>query len=930
MTWHGFTSGLRALVRRPEVDQEIDDELAHYVQQATEANIRAGMAPVEAARAARARVGSRTAAHEEALSGRWEAGIESTITDIGYALRSLRQHRGFALAAILTMALGIGANTAMFSVVNAVMLRPLPWHDANRLALIWTNDVTRGLPREPTAFLTITDWQSSSRSFDDLAYYSTQRVAIMTGGPGSRGRSRSALVSANLFGMLGVSPAMGRTLSRTDESERAPVAVISHAFWQRWFNGRPDVLGQSLQLEGGAKEGLGTLTVIGVMPPDFYFPDRLTEIWTPSTTYWRFDQESTERFPTWARRWTAIGRLAPDVSINDARADMARVGQYLASVHTTSLADFPGFGTTVMSVLDSITGQNVQFTLWVLLGAVLLVLLVACVNVANLLLARGAARQHEFAVRRALGAARTRIVRQLLTESLLLSLTGGAIGLLLAVWGTKVLGIAATGFVPRIDEIGLDWRVLAFALGASILAGMGFGLAPAVRLSRADASDTLKGGGRSAGHVRLRRSRDVLVITEFALALTLLTGAGLLLRSLQQLQAVHPGFDPSQVLMTRIEFPTELPSAAGAQPASAKAQSRVAAAHQLLERVSSLPGVTSAGFSDDLFVNGQGNKSIVIPGKSAEAMGSGELNEGTLTPGFFPTLRVPIRRGRALTDADTDQKIRATWTVVPGDLPLVERQRAMPAEPSVVNEAFVRRFFPNEDPLGARFCINDVNKPYCYEIVGVAGDMHRQGLERRAIPEYYGPWIPSSNGRADLLVRTTTDPLSLATAVRNAVSAVLPGATVVTMSTADTQLGAFSALRRLQTSLLTGFALLALVLAAIGIFGVVHYTVAERSREIGVRVALGARPSSVMRLVLSQGMRTAVIGIVAGLAASLAVTRVLATYLFEVGSTDLVTFTAVPVILGLVAMTACALAGSRALKVDPVSALRDGSATRAR
>jgi putative ABC transport system permease protein len=416
-------------------------------------------------------------------------------------------------------------------------------------------------------------------------------------------------------------------------------------------------------------------------------------------------------------------------------------------------------------------------------------------------------------------------------------------------------------------------------------------------------------------------------MTEFALALTLLTGAGLLIRSLVHLQSVNPGFDPSQVLTVRIEFPTIVarPTPVNlTQPEAGQfmALGRLAVANQLLERMSALPGVTSVGYSDDLFVNGQGNETILIPGRTDWETETGELREGSVTAGFFSVLRVPLRSGRFISDQDAIQKIRAQWSLAPTNLSLEAKRQISIPEPVVVNEAFAQRFFPDEDPLGKWFV--DPNRAYRYEIVGVAGDMHRSGLERHPVPEYFGPWLPSSNGRVDLLVRTTDDPLGHASTVRREVLGAIPGATVVSASTADAQLGGFSALRRLQTSLLALFALLALALAAIGIFGVVHYTVSERTREIGVRVALGATPGSVMRLFLNQGMRTAAIGIVIGVATSLAWTRLLSSQLFGIGSTDPVTFSAVSLLLALVGVAACWLAGRRALRVDPVRALREG------
>jgi predicted permease len=726
--------------------------------------------------------------------------------------------------------------------------------------------------------------------------------------------------------MLGVAPAIGRVISVDDDVSRAPVAVISHSFWQRWFAGTPDIIGKTITVDDASKGGLGTLSVVGVMPPGFYFPDQLTEIWTPASTYWRFTRESTERFPSWARRWTALGRLAPGASMSDARDELQTIGRQLASTYASTVPDFPGFDTSVVPILDSITGQNVQSALWMLLGAVSLVLLVGCANVANLLLARGAARQEEFALRRALGAGRGHIIRQLLTESLLLAIAGGVIGTFIAAGGTKLIASAATGFVPRINEIVVDWRVLGFALLASLVAGIAFGLGPALQLSNSDAGDALREGARGTGRVRLRRSRDLLVIAECALALVLLTGAGLLLRSLGHLNSVDPGFDPQNVLTVRIEFPTDPPPtreerAQTSATSQARARARTALASHLIDRVRALPGVTEAGFSDDLFVAGQGNSSITIPGRSVEDMG-GELNDGTLTSGFFPVLRVPLRRGRLLTNDDIERKIAALWSPVTTDLPLAEKERRASPEPVVVNEAFVRRFFPNEEPIGRKFCIDPTNKTYWYEIVGVVGDMHRSGLERSAIPEYFGPWFPSSNGRVDLLVRTEHEPLTLAASVRDEVRRAIPGVTVVSVSTADALLGGFSALRRLQTWLLTGFAVLAVSLAGIGVFGLVHFMVAERTREIGIRVALGATPASVTRLVLTQGMRSPVAGIAIGLAAAFALTRLLSSMLFGVGATDPLTFAAVAAVLASIAAGACWLASRRALRVDPLQALR--------
>jgi putative ABC transport system permease protein len=411
------------------------------------------------------------------------------------------------------------------------------------------------------------------------------------------------------------------------------------------------------------------------------------------------------------------------------------------------------------------------------------------------------------------------------------------------------------------------------------------------------------------------------------MALVLLTGAGLLLKSLNRLQSVDPGFDPRRVLTLRLEFPFEAaPTAEGRMQTSVSEQTRARAReqrlHDLTERLQSVRGVESVGFVDDMFVASQGNKSITIPGRSAGEIPPGELTDGSVTPGFFSTVRVPLRRGRYLTRDDVEQKVRALWSPVVTDMSLAEKERLATPEPVVVNEAFMRRFFPGDDPIGKRFCIDPTNKTYWYTIVGVVGDMHRSGLERSTIPEYYGPYIPSPNGRVDLLVRASGDPLALAATIRSEVTRALPSIVIVTVSTAESQLGDFSAQRRLQTWLLAMFALLALVLAAVGIFGLAHYAVAERTREIGVRVALGATPGDVLRLVIAQGMRMPALGIVLGLAASAGLTRIIAHQLYDVGATDPMTFAVVAIVLALVAACACYLAARRAAGADPVQALR--------
>ena len=924
-------AGVRALIQKDVVARELDDELSDYVARATEEKVRAGLSREAAERAVRIEIGGFEATKERVRAGAWEATVETLWQDVRFAARGLRRNPGFTTVAVLTLALGIGANAAMFTVVNAVMLRPLPYRDADRLVLIWTDDARRGLHHERTAYRTISDWTSANRTlhtFDDLAFFSTQRVAPMSAAPSmERGRARSALVSGNLFSVLGVRPELGRPLTHADEEEHASVVVISHAFWQRWFGGAPDVIGRGLTIDDASKGRISHVTVVGVMPAGFYFPDKITDMWTPATTYWRFDRESNEHFLPDARRWTAVGRLAPGVDISRARHDLARIGERLTTSYPSDVHDFPGFGTTVLPVLDSIAGASLQSALWLLLAATALVLLVACANVANLLLARGASREQEFALRRALGGGRGRLLRQLVAENLVLAGAGVLPSIAIAVWGTRIVANAAAAYVPRLDEVAVDGRVLLFAVATATAAALLFGGVPALRLSSADPNDALKEGasGRAAGSVGLRTSRGLLLLAECTLAIVLLAGAGLLLRSLNRLQGVEPGFDPRHVLTMRLEFPSEavVPNDngdGGSRSEAARARGREQDMQNLLARITTMPTVSGAGFIDGLFIGGQGNKSIVIPGRTAVA--SGELNDGSVTPDLLSTLRVPLVRGRMLTHEDALQKIRALWSVVITDLPLAEKERRAIPEPVVVNEAFARRFFPGEDPIGKRFCIDPTSKTYWYRIVGIVGDMHRQGLDHEPIPEYFGPYLPRPNGRADLVVRTSGDPLTLATSVRGEVARLLPSVVIASVATADAQLGEFLAQRRLQTWLLTAFAAVALALAAIGIFGLVHYSVASRTREMGIRLALGATPLDVVVLVIVEGLRMPLLGIGLGLAGAAVLTRVMSHLLYGVTATDAATFGAVALLFAVVATLACYVAARRTARVDPVEALR--------
>ena len=880
-------AGLRSLVRREIVERELDDELRHFEEMDAEERMRTGVPPNEARHAARVRVGG-VSTRERVIDGGWEAHVDRVWKDVRHGWRGLVRNPGFATVAVLTLALGIGANTAMFSVVNAVILRSLPYRDADRLTMLFTADARRGLEREETALPTIMDWRTQSRAFDDVAYFSAHRVSAIAP-TGERTVTLRAYVSGNLFATLGAAPQIGRTISTRDQAERALVAVISHGFWQRQFAGAPDVIGKVLRLDDPATGGVLALTVIGVMPADFFFPNKHTYIWVPASTLPGFDSERGDRFTHASREWTAVGRLARGVDPDDARGDLGRLATRLTALYPAGDPDFPGFAASVVPMLDYVADARTQTALWLLLGAVGLVLLVACANVANLLLARGATRQGELALRRALGAGRARLVRQLITEDIVLVALGGGLGLLLGLWATRLLRAWAGPFVPRVDEMTVDWRVLLFAGGIATLSAFVFGLIPALRLSSGQAADALRGdGSRGTATLRLKRQRGTLVMLECALAVCLLAGAGLLLRSLLLLEDVNPGFDPNGVLAARLVLPMDTVT---------RVDARLQQLNDLTSRLDALPGVQSVGFIDDMFISHAVDASITIPGRPGTI---GELVQSAVTPGFFETLRVPLRLGRYPERTDASRAMQSVS----------------------INEAFAKRYFPNENPIGRRFCTGPAGTAKCYEIVGVLGDMRRQSLEKAAVPQYFVLYLPRAQGRVDMLVRVGEAAHGVETAVRRVAAAAFPGITVASLTTLDQELGDFGAQRRFLAGLLTMFAALALVLAAVGIFGVVLYSVSERRREIGVRMALGATAHDVLRAVVLDGMRQPLLGIAIGVAVALAATHVLRSLLFGVNATDAATFAAVVILLVSVAGVACLAAALRAVRIDPVDALR--------
>jgi predicted permease len=794
--------------------------------------------------------------------------MDGVTNDLRYAARMLRRSPSFTAIAIVTLALGIGANTAMFSVVNAVILRPLPYQDPDRLAMLWTNDPKRDIREEGTSYPTFLDWRSQSRAFADMAICSRGNPVTLTGGNEPE-RVMGEAVSANLFPLLGVTPILGRTFSDDEEQQREHVVVLSYGLWQRRFGASREAIGKMLEVDGQ------TFQVIGVMPAGFYFPTKDVQLWQPATFVSMTllpavrDRIWTSRFSDW---WRVVGRLRPTATFDDAQAEMTAIGQRLALAYPTTDVGFAGFGVNVVPMLLQTTGRDLQRALWVLLGAVGFVLLIACTNVANLLLARGAARQREFALRAALGAGQVRLVRQLAVESALLVVGAAVVGLALALAGVRVLQAAAPPGIPRLDETQLDPRVLIFTASVSIVGGLLFAIVPAWKTSRSDPADALKQGGRTGSEgLRLSRARRTFVVVECALAVALLAGAGLLLKSFVRVETVNPGFEAKQVLLVRIN--------------SARLS------RELLDRIASLPGVQAVGairsfdpMNPDIAITAEGQPSLRAP-----------LTSERVTAGFFQAMRVPLRTGRHFTEEDG---------------------RGM----AIINQTMAKTFWPREDPIGKRFKrgASDSTSRWM-TVIGVVGDMRRRGLERDAVSEFYEPEIEPS---MELAIRTTTDALGHVASVRQVIRSFDGHAVIGRVTTVENHLGELGAARRFQTWLIAVFAGLGLVLSAIGIYGVMHYAVAQRTHEMGIRIALGAGGSHVLWLVIGEGLRLALIGVAAGLLAALQLTGVMARLLFEVSATDPAIFAIVPVMLTMVAVLACYLPARRASKVDPIVALR--------
>jgi putative ABC transport system permease protein len=799
--------------------------------------------------------------------------------DIRFGLRSLIKHRTFTVVSIVTLALGIGANTAIFTVVNAVVLRPLPFAEADRLTIIWTTKDAN--QEQPLSFADYNDLRNQTKSFGAIGAASPLWNFTLTG-TGEPEPVQGLFVSANLFELLRVSPARGRNFtSEEDRVGGTPVAIISHALWERRFGGDQNIVGQTITVGGF------NATIIGVMPPDFQFLEPAAELWVPL---------SQNQFASSARNvrlLSVIGRLNDGAQPAAANAELNTIASQWAGQYPDSNA---GVGMRNVPLHQQVTGKF-RPALLLLLGAVGLVLLIACANIINLMLVRSASRQKEIAVRAALGAGRRRLLRQLLTESITLSLIGGGAGIMLGAWGVQALLALSPIKLPQYNEIRVDLYVLTFTLGASILTGVLFGLAPAWQALKVDLNSALKEGGRtSMADSRQRRLSSLLVIAETAMAMVLLIGAGLLLKSFAHLLDVRPGFATENVLTMQVGLPNQ----AYQQP-----QKRIAFMQQLEANLAAAPEVQSVGFVTRLpLLSAMNNITtfLAIEGREVPVASRPEIDFRRASTGYFQTMGIPLLAGRLVTEQDVTNN---TGSVL-------------------INEAMAKRFWPGEDPLGKRIstATSSGQQTQWQTIVGVVGSVRHLGLDVEPRPEIYYHTNTSPPFGPVVVLRTTGDPQRLISIVRAKVRELDRDAPLSNVNTMEQLVAQSVAQRRFGMFLVGIFAALALVLAVIGIYGVVSYSVAQRTNEIGVRIALGASATDVLKMVLKNGMTLALIGVGLGLAGAFLTTRLMASLLFEVKPTDLATFAIVSVGLIFVALLACYLPARRATKVDPLVALR--------
>ena len=869
---------IKRLFRRRLYD-DLSAEIQEHLAERVDELVAGGMSREDATRTARREFGNVTLLEERSREvWRWPS-LENVFIDVRYGLRMLRKNPGFSAVAILTLALGIGANTAIFSVVYTVLLRPLPYADSGKLMTVWGYNRARGYNTDLVSPLDFADWRSQNHVFESMAA-STDVTYTLTGA-GDPAVIIGYSFSADYFQVLGVAPLLGRTfLPEEEQPGKNHVAVLSYSLWQSGFGGERSIVGKTITLDGEP------YTVLGVMPPGVRYP-ALTDLWTPLTIG---PEAANDRGNRYLR---VMARLKPGVTIQQAQVEMDTIARRLALEYPKTNKDEGA--TNIISLRQTISG-DIRPTLLVLLCAVGFVLLIACANVANLLLARAAVRQKEVAVRAALGASRSRLVRQFLTESVLLGFAGGALGLALAFWSTGplVTMFPPTIFnlsIPHLEKIPIDGWVLGFALAVSLLTGLVFGLVPALQAGRLDSNAPVKESGRSlTGSVQIQRFRSVLVVAEVALSLILLAAAGLTIRSFVHLLKGALGFNAENVLTLRVLFP---------QSKYKTAAQQLAFGDQALERIKSLPGVKSAGTVTFLPLSGWwGERTVSLQGQSTTENQQPVAVWSSVTPDYFRAMDIPLLKGRFFTDQDN----RSAGAV------------------AILSKSLARRLVPGEDAVGKRINVEGVKGPV--DVVCVVGDVHQLGLTTETTSEIYLPFSQVTMWLMCFAIRTTSDPMSLAKVAQREIWAVDKDQAVGYVMPMSQLASESLAPQRVVMLLLAGFGVMALALAAVGVYGVISYSSTQRTHEFGIRIALGARSVDVLRLVVGQSVVLVLAGVGIGLAGSFGLMRFLSTLLYGVHPSDPVTFIIVSVALAGVALLASYIPARRATKVDPMVALR--------
>jgi len=874
---------LRALFRRASVETEMDDELRFHLERQTEKYVAAGMSREQAARRARIELGGLEPTREECRDARGVRWFETLLQDLGFALRMLRKSPSFTAVAVLTLALGIGANTAIFSLVRVTLFQPLPVRASSRLVVIWVNNLEHGWSRIGPSGRDYLDWSEQSRSFEDLFLFEHGSGTVT--GAGEPEQVAGLRVTTNFGEFFGLQPVAGRTFRREEARGRHNFAILGYSYWQRRFGADPSVVGRGMTLNGEA------YTIIGVLPADFH---KLFD----SDVVVPFDDD-------WVKRADSdlgvFGRLKKGVTLDAASSEMKVISQRIAGLRP----ERRGFS-SVLVPLESVRTEYIRPALLLLLGAVAFILLIACANVASLLLARAEARQQEVAVRIALGAGRLRLLRQFLSESALLGLLGGAAGMVLAAWSPYVFARFVPARIPvpnaadevLLPQVHIDGAVLAYAFLLSLAAGILFGLLPAFRGMRCRLNESLQEAGRGMlSAPGGKRARSMLVIIESALACVLAIGAGLMARSFSNLLAVDSGFRPGGLLTLRLKLPNDAKDSPYREP-----RQRAAAFQRFLARVEAIPGIDSAAFAEILPLSQDDMDMGYFVVKEAPPQAPGErwaADYRDVTPQYFRTLEIPLLRGRVFTERDTLESPRVV----------------------IIDQTLARRFFGSQDPLGKHLQVPEAGRPD-REIVGVVGGVRDTGFDQPPRPTIYFPYLQSPDQTMSLVVRTAAPPAAILPAIKNAVWSVDPNQPVFRVRTMEEIVSAVTSAHRVAVFALGAFAFLALALAGIGIYGVTSYVVSRTRHENGVRRALGALPGDIVRLVVEDGVRVVLAGVAAGLVVAYGLTRLMSALLFGVASADPETFAAVPFVLLLVALAACYIPARRAARVDPMAALR--------